>query len=72
MSIIIDTEATVYFATDATNGTAYIITPKTGRFETTEHLKLDDPDPYGPYADDPAKFQLLKDHPDMDTEDIEL
>lgn len=72
MSIHIDTQATVYVATDATNGTVHILRPRSGRCEQVEHLKLDDPDPHGPHADNPAVYQLLKDHPDMDETHIDL
>ena len=34
--------------------------PPNGKAYThTEHLRLDDPDPYGPNSSDPAAFKLL-------------
>jgi hypothetical protein len=48
--IEIDTESTLYVCTDGTNAEAYT---------HTEHLRIDDPDPYGPHGTDAAVFKLL-------------
>ena len=60
--ITIDTESTLYVCTDGTNGEVHIIAPeraKYGVYKHIEHLRLDDPDPYGPYGNDVAVYKLL-------------
>lgn len=72
MNIQLDTQATVYVATNATEGVVYALRPKSGRCEQVEHLRLDEPDPYGPDALDAHAFELLRNHPDMDETRIEI
>lgn len=72
MKIEFDTQATVYVATNATEGVVYVLRPRSGRCESVEHLRLDDQDPYGPDAADPHVFELLRNHPDMDETRIEI
>lgn len=73
--ITIDTESTLYVCTDGTNGEVHIIAParakygvceighqfpgRSGRYKHIEHLRLDDPDPHGPYSNDVAVYKLL-------------
>jgi hypothetical protein len=62
--IEIDTESTLYVCTDGTNAEVHILAPKrcfriTSSFEHIEHLRIDDPDPYGPHGSDAAVFKLL-------------
>ena len=69
--ITLDTESTLYVCTDGTNAEVHILAPKrttfaeaiagiiTSSFENIEHLRIDDPDPYGPNGSDAAVFKLL-------------
>jgi hypothetical protein len=57
--IQIDTESTLYVCTDGANAEIHLFAPKSKRFTDTEHLCLDDPDPYGPHNTDKAIFKLL-------------
>lgn len=67
--ITIDTESTLYVCTDGTNGEVHIIAPERTKYggrarihlvyKHIEHLRLDDPDPYGPYGNDVAVYKLL-------------
>ncbi len=62
--ITIDTKSTIYVCTDGTNAEVHILHPnrhgpvKLMGFEI-EHLRIDDPDPYGPHGTDAAVFKLL-------------
>lgn len=69
--IEIDTDSTLYVCTDATNAEVHILAPKGKAYTHTEHLRLDDPDPYGPHGEDPAIFRLLCDS-DMDHQTFDL
>jgi hypothetical protein len=57
--IEIDTESTLYVCTDGTNAEVHILAPNGKAYTHTEHLRLDDPDPYGPHGSDAAVFKLL-------------
>lgn len=61
--IEIDTETTLYVCTDGTNAEVHILAPKAWQkpcsFQHIEHLRIDDPDPYGPHGNDAAVFKLL-------------
>lgn len=65
--IEIDTEFTLYVCTDGANAEVHILAPcrapspvfSTGSYKHIEHLRLDDPDPYGPHGNDAAVFKLL-------------
>jgi hypothetical protein len=57
--IEIDTESTLYVCTDGANAELHLLVPKGRKFTDTEHLRLDDPDPYGPHGSDAAVFKLL-------------
>jgi hypothetical protein len=61
--ISIDTEKTIYVCTDGANGEVHILKPQFHCYSPMgiEHLRLDDPDPYGPHGDDKAIFKLLCD-----------
>ena len=63
--IEIDTESTLYVVTDGANAEVHIIAPigkvhaDVSTFASIEHLRIDDPDPYGPNATDAAIYKLL-------------
>ena len=57
--IEIDTETTIYVCTDGANAEVHVLTPRGALFTKIEHLRLDDPDPYGPNGNDAAVFKLL-------------
>jgi hypothetical protein len=57
--ITIDTKSTLYICTDASNEEVHILAPQGKAYIHIEHLRLDDPDPYGPNSEDPAIFKLL-------------
>ena len=57
--IEIDTELTLYVCTDGANAEVHILAPNGKAYTFTEHLVLDDPDPYGPHGNDAAMFKLL-------------
>jgi hypothetical protein len=57
--IAIDTKSTLYICTDASNAEVHTLAPQSKSYIHIEHLRLDDPDPYGPDSDSPAIFKLL-------------
>lgn len=57
--IEIDTESTLYVCTDGTNAEVHILAPNGKAYTHIEHLRIDDPDPYGPHGNDAAVFKLL-------------
>jgi hypothetical protein len=66
--IEIDTESTLYVCTDGTNAEVHLFIPAGGvtaacvtqtGWTNIEHLRIDDPDPYGPNGNDAAVFKLL-------------
>jgi hypothetical protein len=66
--IEIDTESTLYVCTDGANAEVHLFIPaggvttacvtQAGGF-AIDHLRIDDPDPYGPHGSDAAVFKLL-------------
>jgi hypothetical protein len=66
--ITIDTETTLYVCTDGANAEVHLFIPAGGvtaacatKTDGTaiDHLRIDDPDPYGPHGTDAAVFKLL-------------
>jgi len=56
----LDTSA-IYICTDSTNGTVHVLSPRRlTSFTDIAHLKLDEPDPYGPQGTDRAQYDLLR------------
>ena len=83
--IEIDTETTLYVCTDGTNAEVHIFIPAGGVTASwltapcvtqtggtaIDHLRIDDPDPYGPHGTDAAVFKLLCES-DMEHQTFEI